>query len=402
MAVHVLGAWKARTCWINMGGRFRIYPPASVMLISQNPGLGKGIAIQQAKRVLRTVGYTFIAPDRVSSSMLLGIMSNNSQMNLMEPSQIAVLASELAGFFREGDVMTGGLLIDLADLMDMPDTFVYATRRHGTEEINLPTFQIAGCSNMDWLVDHMPRNAFTGGWFPRQYVSVMSREDVSGLDDNYPAPHGLLERMIGELKVTREIRGPVKVERKVLKMFINHRKQSVERAGMHEDDRRAAYLDRLPTNTMRLAMLLAVSEGKKGADSWGVRWHHYRTARRLMEWFEETHDAMYEKIGLSLFGRWRVAMEGIVLKSGEVGISRTELKRRMKPHGINMSQFDAVVDDLMDSHVLGSGTPRVEDGKPVQWYVSREHARKEEDREGKGSGKVVPLSSRVTTLNVEK
>lgn len=384
--LNVLGAWKGRTLRMNIGGRYYLFAPCSVMLISLSPGLGKGIALRAARTVLLEAGYKWIAPDRLSASMFLGILHDRSKIDLCNPAAIGIMASELAGFFRDGDQATAGLIMDLADLMDMPDDFEYATRRHGHEDIHWPTVSMHGCSNMDWLTEHMPREAFTGGFFPRQYISVQAREHAPKLDMDYPPPPHLLPELVKHLHDLNDTRGEVRLTAEAISMFIAMRKASIKAITDETDERKRSYYDRKPTNVVRMAMLLAASEKRVV-----VRGEDINAATTLMGMLEETHHELYNRVGLTKYGRWRQITLDLIFRGRKRGVHRKDLKTQLQPLGLTLPDFEMIISDLVDSDLISS-RPAVQGGVPTTTFFGKVEGTKDlTDLTKKDKGVILPF-----------
>jgi hypothetical protein len=369
-SLNLLGAWIGRRARITMGEWYHIFPPCSVMLISMNPGLGKGIAMRANRRLLNLAGYPWLAPDRISASMFLGILAQQTSNDEVNPSEMAIHATELAGFFRNHDQSTGGLIIDLADLMDMPERFEYATRVHGHEEIKMPTVSVIGGSNMDWLIRHMPREAFTGGYFPRQYIAVCTREDSPLHDQDYPPPEDAVHNLIGTLGRIRTLRGEVTLEPCAVDFYIGMRQGAIRKVRHEDDERKAAYWDRQPTNALRMAMLFALSQGNQV-----VSLTDLQRAAGCLEILEETHHHLFDRIGLTPYGQLRQAMLDIIERYGETGLTRTDLKVGMLPHGVPRNQFDEMLEDLNDSELIVT-TSATQNSRQTILIRAKKHLRK--------------------------
>lgn len=346
-SMSLYGAWCGRRARVDMGEWYHIYPPSSVLIVSMSPGLGKGIALRASRRILNLAGYEWLSPDRVSASMFLGILSDQTKADRVNPSEIIIHAAELAGFFRDGDQATGGLIIDLTDLMDMPETFEYATRAHGREEVHKPTVSLFGCSNMDWLTMHMPREAFTGGFIPRQYFVVCDREDAPIHDRGYPPPEGVVQKLLESLVRARTIRGNVTLERRALTAYAKMREGALQAVRRENDERRAAYLDRRPTNVLRMALLFTIASGDQV-----VRLADLQRSEAIMEVLERSHKFLYDRIGLTTYGKIRQSMMDVLERHGELGVTRIDLKQAMQPLGLTKDMFDTVIDDLNDSELI--------------------------------------------------
>lgn len=198
-------------------GHSIVYPNMYVML-EGNPGTRKGTAMQPAKNLLRDIGFSKLAPDRLSAERFIiemqllnkeeeidGISFEN--LNFQSPSEMFVMAGEFQDFIGTANINFIGLLTNLWD--NLPQ---YSHPKiHGASSlVYAPTVNILGAVNQQSLAISMPAEAVGQGGTSRW---VFVHGDPTGKQYTFPKPGPLIirKKLGAKLKAIQELKGEIEI-----------------------------------------------------------------------------------------------------------------------------------------------------------------------------------------------
>ena len=151
-------------------GHGKIYPNMYVML-EGNPGTRKGTAMRPARNLLTHIGFTKLAPDRLSAERFIAEMQHLNQpeeidgisfesLNINRPSEIYVVAGEFQDFIGVANINFIGLLTNLWD--NLPE-YRHPKLRSESVYVSQPTVNIVAAVNQQSLAISMPAEAIGQG-----------------------------------------------------------------------------------------------------------------------------------------------------------------------------------------------------------------------------------------------
>lgn len=162
----VLSAVLDRKCWTPTDiGKL---PPNIINILSGTPASGKGVALGEARNMLRTisgVGEVYLGPDNPSAASFLDefvlaerIATNG--MGVPSYSPVTVLGRELASFMTKYDTTFAA---NLSDIYDNPSTFTSPRRASKSIVLQAPNIVASIAATPDTLLDAIPETAWGQG-----------------------------------------------------------------------------------------------------------------------------------------------------------------------------------------------------------------------------------------------
>lgn len=258
----VLAAVLERKCWTeNNNGR--LYPNLYVML-GAPPATGKGVAIQEARRMLSYLAGAneiYLGPDNPTAASLMDEIEKAQKsgipgMELMIYSAMTVLAREFTSFMGKNDIV---LAANLSDIYDNPETF-NAPRRTGNSSVNLqaPTLNMIMAVTPDTLQESMPETAWGQGWTSR-IIFIYGVPPKKYIDPFKKRKEADASRLTKPLKkYFDEIRGPFEWDpdaADAMRFWLNEGEQKP----IPDYGRLKYYNGRRQGHLMKLSMLSSVS-----------------------------------------------------------------------------------------------------------------------------------------------
>lgn len=207
--VSALGALLSRSCWLPFG-HSEIYPNQYIMLMG-SPGARKSSAIGIAKKLLKDVGYSRFAPDRLSKERFLMEMKPKHDEELDAdltdlvydaPSELYVVAEEFTDFVGHGGIEFMTMLTKLWDNMDRYEH----PKIHGKSVVvEKPTVNLIGGNTVQGLALALPPEALGNGFMSRV---IFVHAEPTGKKITFPKPvsSSIKQQLINHLE---EIKGTI-------------------------------------------------------------------------------------------------------------------------------------------------------------------------------------------------
>lgn len=187
--VSALGALLSRSCWLPFG-HSEIYPNQYIMLMG-SPGARKSSAIGIAKKLLKDVGYSRFAPDRLSKERFLMELKPHHDEELDAdlkdlvydaPSELYVVAEEFTDFVGHGGIEFMTMLTKLWDNMDRYEH----PKIHGKSVVvEKPTVNLIGGNTVQGLALALPPEALGNGFMSRV---IFVHAEPTGKKITFPKP----------------------------------------------------------------------------------------------------------------------------------------------------------------------------------------------------------------------
>ena len=170
-AISMLGALLCRSTWLPFG-HGKIYPNQYLMLMG-SPGTRKGTAIGIAENLLRSLGYSRFAPDRLSKERFLielkprdldTLDADLESLVIDSPAEIYVIADEFADFVGQGGME---FMTMLTKLWDNKQRYEHPKIHGKSIIIDRPTVNILAGNTAQGLALSIPTEALGNGFMSR-------------------------------------------------------------------------------------------------------------------------------------------------------------------------------------------------------------------------------------------
>jgi hypothetical protein len=223
----------------------------------------------------------------------------------------------------------------------------------GEASLTNVALSLLGASTLEWFVDALPREAFSGGFMSRLLFVV--QEDTDRTFAIPVRPEGFrwesLREDLAELKL---VKGEVSLSPTAKDWYVTwygkHHKSKVF------DDKFAGYHERKPDHLLRMAMLLRLAEtGMLDIQDWDLE-----RGLAMLEWLEEMLPGIFDSAASSPFGQVNQKLIGYLRMAGG-SLPHSVLLRKMQ-HMINASTFYQAISTLEESETIivrREGTSRV-------------------------------------------
>lgn len=219
----------------------------------------------------------------------------------------------------------------------------YITRTYGKVGIDNPYITFLGASNPEWLAKGFDEDSFGGGFMGRIifiYQSKGRRVSWPELTSEQVNIKGLLEL---DLQRISRLSGKFSVSRKAYDFF----KEWYENFQPDFSTRMAGYYERKHDHLLKLAMVLAISEG----DELILRLQHLTLAMKLLDQAETVMPDAFAYVGAT--NEARISQHIIESVRGSGGaISVQQCIRGVRHQIRNKREFDGILDMLIESGIL--------------------------------------------------
>lgn len=200
-----------------------------------------------------------------------------------------------------------------------------------------------GASTLEWFVDALPREAFSGGFMSRLLFVVQEDTDRTYAIPVRPEGH-LFEGLREGLVALREIRGEVTMHPTARewyeKWYRKHHHTPVF------DDKFAGYHERKPDHLLRVAFIMKVaSDGGLVLD-----YGDLQAALNVLEWLEKRLPNVFDGVASNAFGATHHKIVAL-LRQGGGRMTHSLLLRKMQ-HMVNARQFAEAIMTLKESKTI--------------------------------------------------
>lgn len=280
-----IGASLARNVFYPWGDG-GIFPNLCVVVVAPSGVCRKTTACNMAINLYRAVGGNVLADKVTPEAFIEAFKEKEAAVGLIYAPELAVFLGKQK--YQEGMVPM------LTALFDCPQSWSSATIMRGEAHLNNVAISMLGASTLDWIQTAIPRDAFGGGFMSRILFVVQENTDRC-----FPIPPPTDEKMKAKLseglRKFGHVRGKIEMSREALDWFDKWYRR---RTSQHMENRHfAGYAERKPTQVIRIATILAVSE--KGS-TWDrtIGMPHVEAALRVLDWVEAflpgTFDQLHE------------------------------------------------------------------------------------------------------------
>jgi len=333
-SLTVLGAALERNIYFDKSF-YKVYPNVATVLIAPTGKCRKTSATNVALSLGRAVGVNILS-ERVTPEALIGGLGGR------ETASGLVYAPELAVFLGRQRYLEG-LVPLLTSLFDCPDVWKSTTIMRGEASLAGVALSMLGASTLEWFVDELPREAFSGGFMSRLLFVVQEDTDRTYAIPIRPEGH-LYEGLREGLVALRAIRGEVTMHPTARewyeKWYRKHHKTPVF------DDKFAGYHERKPDHLLRLAFIM-----KLAADGGLVLdYTDLQAALDVLEWLEQRLPNVFDGVASNAYGATHQKIVTLLRMNGG-RMMHSLLLRRMQ-HMINARQFAEAIMTLKESGTI--------------------------------------------------
>jgi hypothetical protein len=259
-AISMLGALLCRSTWLPFG-HGKIYPNQYLMLMG-SPGTRKGTAIGIAENLLRDLGYTRFAPDRLSKERFLielkprdldTLDADLESLVIDSPAEIYVIADEFADFVGQGGME---FMTMLTKLWDNKQRYEHPKIHGKSIIIDRPTVNILAGNTAQGLALSIPTEALGNGFMSR---IIFIHSEPTGRKITFPMAIGdhANETLLTQLReIDENVKGPMDISEEARVILDRMYKEY----GGVDDPRFKHYGTRRFTHLLKLCIILAASD----------------------------------------------------------------------------------------------------------------------------------------------
>lgn len=265
-------------------------------------------------------------------------------------------APELAVFLGRQKYLEGMVPL-LTALFDAPEYWASTTLGRGELKLHRVALSMLAASTIEWFVEALPREAFSGGFMSRLLFVVQTETDREFALPVRPEGH-LLEKLKEDLADFKDIKGEVFMDPEAVKWYENwysghHRKG-------FSDEKFAGYHERKPDHLIRMAMIMKVAE----TGSLTLRVDDLERSVRILDWLENLLPTIFKSVAETSYGaQHQRLLKQIEQAGGQIPHS---ILLRKNQHILNARQFREAIETLKESECIKEVHSNIE-----HYYVLR-------------------------------
>lgn len=341
--VTIAGCAIQRRAWFDKG-YYKVYPNFFVILVAPSGRCRKTFTATVAIELVRQAGLIPVIAEKITPEALITALRTDFVLTgasvSREGASGLIFAPELAVFLGK-QKYNEGLVALLTTLFDCPSEWTYQTRGTGRVSLFNVFLAMIGASTPDWLATAIPETAFGGGF--------MSRVIFACLEDSYkafpvPQPKGTTESLVNRLKDLKKVEGPFVLTSEASGWYeawylLSRHREKVD------DWRLAGYYERKPDHLLRLALMMAASQGTRE-----ISIQILDNSLQLLEYTEVTMPSAFQQIDLMPIGRDQLRMLKQLKRAG--GSLPHSVFLRMNVAFMDASRFRAIIETLKQSKLI--------------------------------------------------
>lgn len=329
-----------------------IFPNLCVVVVAPSGVCRKTTACNMAIGLYRLIGGNVLA-DKITPEALIEAMQGKDSATGL------IYAPELAVFLGKQKYQEG-MIPMLTAWFDCPQRWQASTIMRGEAELHNVAMSMLGASTLDWIQTAIPKDAFGGGFMSRLLFVVQESTDRV-----FPIPPPVNEQMkakLGEaLRKFGHIRGKVEMSPEALHWYNDWYRG---RDGRNTENRHyAGYFERKPTQMIRLAMILGISEF---GNTWDliVTADHMKRALAILNWVEGFLPGAFDQLHETSVGSDQMQII-VQLRKRQGAVKHSELLR-LNARRMNADIFRKCMDTLRQSGLVEW------DNNAKQYYLTPE------------------------------
>ena len=264
VGISLLSAATKRQVYLDFN-QFRIYPNTYIILVGP-AGARKSVATAIGMRIAGQVGLRKFS-DKITGAALIKDLSE-AQEKIIDVTKkevtfvtpVIIYASEL-GVFMGSDAYGSGVIADLTDLFDCPQTWEKKTISRDAETIVAPYITLLAASTPQTLKDTLPPGAVGQGFTSRiLFVWAPSRRKRVPIPEWGVEYEALAKCLVEDLKSISTVKGVFKFTAEGLSRYRDHYYSHPEPEDEFEDERLRNYAARKDIHMLKIAQLLSLAD----------------------------------------------------------------------------------------------------------------------------------------------
>jgi hypothetical protein len=329
-----------------------VYNPSLYIILVGRSGLRKSTSIRFAKTFMRNVGVRH-ASEAITKEALIQQMQRPTAGGV---DSMSITVGEFASFIAPSGLR---MIEFLTDIYDCDPPWEYTTKGGGTDVIENPYLTLLGGVVPDWISQEFTE-AFTKLGFASRTLFIYERE--LRFRKAYPkVSEEMMEmsiRLTNDLEQIAGLQGEYVWTRDALDWWEDWYENRFPLESL--DYRLEGYLERKPTQIVKVSMLLAAAENNDMI----LDIKHFEAARDLITALEPRMVEAFASVGRNPYAN---DMERIANDIHHAGVlSKGELIRR-NTHAMSK----VMLDELLENLILMGEVVTDTDGKEL-FYVSTE------------------------------
>ena len=261
--LSVVAAALQRKCVLHWGS-LDFYPNLYVVLVAPSGKARKGTAMIPGLKLLKEVGVK-LASNSVTRQALIRDLKRSNETEIDPTTGQMDIHSSLTVFSKEFTVFLGfhnnELMSDLTDWYDCDDDWEYRTKHEGIDDVKGVWVNIIGATTPDLIQSAMPLDAIGGGLTSRMIFVYEQRKGKTVHTPFYTDEEiSLRQNLVYDLEKIRMLKGDFRVTKDLINGWVDWY-DDCDNNPPFDDPRFAGYLERRPTHTMKLAMIVNASRG---------------------------------------------------------------------------------------------------------------------------------------------
>jgi len=301
-AATIIAAALKRNVWVIMPlGGWKLHPTTYTLLVGR-PGLGKGLAMNEAIDVLKESNVANIISGKLTMPYVLDLLHKGFQPALAPGASGSVTintnvdhtafmhSSELSVFMNAYK----DTIETLTDLWDTADVFMTGSRQWAGKVIQRPSLNLLGGSAPEWLAKSIPADAVGGGFTRRvNFIYANAKESPTPVNGfNLNAARG---NLVQSLRDIGNLRGAFTFHPRVLPLFETYYKAAEPKE--FDDAASSGYITSKPAHAMKLAMIHSAAK----RDSMEIIEDDWLSATAMVEEAQDGMQRIFRAIGTSNF-----------------------------------------------------------------------------------------------------
>lgn len=341
-ALVALGASLGRNVFFDKG-YYKVYTNTALVLIAPTGRCRKTSATNVALGLAREAGVNVLS-EKVTPEALVTALGGSEQATGL------VYAPELAVFLGRQKYLEGMVPL-LTSLFDAPDTWTSTTVGRGKLKLQNVALSMLGASTIEWFVEALPHEAFSGGFMSRLLFVVQEDTPRQFALPQRPPGH-LWEKLRETLSTLRNTKGEVALDPPARKWYENwyneHKRTPIE------DAKFAGYHERKPDHLLRTAILLRVG----AAQSLTLMEVDMQRSLLILDWMEASLPKVFRTVATSSAG---VTHQHILRTLDAAGgkMPHSMLLRKHQ-HMMNAREFHNAIGTLIESECVKETKTRAE------------------------------------------
>lgn len=348
-----VSAALGRSCYIDLQNG--IYPNLYAVLVAQSSRFRKSTCVNYARRMVNHLTVTaeidgntqeqpLTFPDEFSPEGFIGTLSERPTGLFIWSEMASVLAKFGASYMQ-------GMAELLTHLYDCPPHYRRTLRREQVA-VEDPCVSILAATTPEWLTEHISETTAVGGFLPR--FLFVGADEPGELMTRPPSldrhQEQALAGKLGMIRAAYAGEEPVAISIDDIADEYDRFAQHLDskRIGGHSEALGDAFVTRLTTTALKVAMLFEAAENPGARAISELSWMR---ASLVTEYLRTYVGVLLRDLTFTDWERWRKKALDAIRDSGELGVTKSELTRGAL-RGLQKQQRDQLLEALQEEGVV--------------------------------------------------